>query len=776
MDEIVDQYRKIATSLGLDKKTENAFVLENIYRITKEKRDDEQRVLELERNEKQTALEHERDEKQKVLEFERKEKERERSSQLELEKERLKIEVLEREKAHEASERDRTQQFELEKLRLINEQKSFELEANTSRQESQTSLSETRNPSTRWNIDMPLLNAAAEVDVAAYLKRFEHLCETQNIPREYWTSALSAKFTGNSLRLYDMLSKDEIKDYDLFSQALLKRFLLTAEHFRQSFRTKKIETGETYSQFMSRLSGLFSKWTELSGTSSTYSDLRSLILREQFLQQESPELAIFLKEREFDSLLSLTHAADLFQEAHEKDVKTKPHQEPKKFQQQNASANKGQHFENNTSNKKFVAKGDNQDSQVTCTYCKRRGHLESKCYQKFGRPAFNQRIGAMSNSNSNQDFQLVTETPNQFIPEPSNNRQSEQTRHVFHEHDSSSGCKYSCGPRDINFTCGCSAYNVRSAFEIKTSHQAEKLNPITTGKINGKMGRVLRDTGATCIVVKESFVEKRQFTGGKELCVLIDGTTKLYPTAMIHLVTPYFHGKSKAIVMDNTLYDVFNGSRFDSNVDFKRAASTIQPKESAQQILLEPVGKQIESVEINPSSPVAFEIERYTAPILSQTSLIQEPESSPNPIQEVSNEIQEVNSQTETLEIQAVLTRGMKAKSQQPLKPLKTPTFQDLDLTVDEVKTLQKSDKSLTKLWEKVDKAPSKVLKPYQHSFYVKNGLLYRKFSSPKNMVGNAISQLVVPEKLRNKVMEISHSSILGAHMGCAKTLSRIVT
>src|SRR5260221_3106936 len=51
-----------------------------------------------------------------------------------------------------------------------------------------------------------------------------------------------------------MLSKDEIKDYDLLSQALLKRFLLTAEHFRLSFRTKKIESGETYSQFMSRLS------------------------------------------------------------------------------------------------------------------------------------------------------------------------------------------------------------------------------------------------------------------------------------------------------------------------------------------------------------------------------------------------------------------------------------------------------------------------------------------------------------------------------------------
>src|SRR5260221_1631971 len=145
MDEIVDQYREIATSLGLDKKSENAFVLENINRITKEKREDEQRVLERERDDKQMerqekVLQIERQEK--VLQMERQDKERERSSQLELEKEKLRFE---------ASERDRTQQFELEKLRLLNEQKRFELETNTSRQESQTSLSETRNPSTRWN-------------------------------------------------------------------------------------------------------------------------------------------------------------------------------------------------------------------------------------------------------------------------------------------------------------------------------------------------------------------------------------------------------------------------------------------------------------------------------------------------------------------------------------------------------------------------------------------------------------------------------------------------
>ena len=118
----------------------------------------------------------------------------------------------------------------------------------------------------------------------------------------------------------------------------------------------------------------------------------------------------------------------------------------------------------------------------------------------------------------------------------------------------------------------------------------------------------------------------------------------------------------------------------------------------------------------------------------------------------------------------------MQAKSTKPIKPLKTPTFPDLDLSVEKVKQLQKNDKCLKKLWEKVDKQPLMVLKLYQHTFYVKKDLLYRKFTTPKIQVSNTINQLVVPERLRLKVMEISHSSILGAHMGCTKTLSRIMT
>src|SRR5260221_14308585 len=83
------------------------------------------------------------------------------------------------------------------------------------------------------------------------------------------------------------------------------------------------------------------------------------------------------------------------------------------------------------------------------------------------------------------------------------------------------------------------------------------------------------------------------------------------------------------------------------------------------------------------STPVTIEKSQNTKPLLIQDSLIQEPKVNPIPIQEVTIETQEIISLPETLDLQAILTRGMQAKMQKPLNPLKTPTFPDLDLTVE---------------------------------------------------------------------------------------------
>ena len=71
---------------------------------------------------------------------------------------------------------------------------------------------------------------------------------------------------------------------------------------------------------------------------------------------------------------------------------------------------------------------------------------------------------------------------------------------------------------------------------------------------------VLRDTGSTTCVVKSSLVKPEQMTGSHELCMLIDGVVKRYPTAVVELKTPYYTGTAKVLCMDSPVQDIIIGN------------------------------------------------------------------------------------------------------------------------------------------------------------------------------------------------------------------------
>ena len=64
-----------------------------------------------------------------------------------------------------------------------------------------------------------------------------------------------------------------------------------------------------------------------------------------------------------------------------------------------------------------------------------------------------------------------------------------------------------------------------------------KMTPCTTGSFNNTETMVLKDTGSTMCVVGSSLVKPEQMTGSYELCMLIDGVVKRYPTAVVELDT-----------------------------------------------------------------------------------------------------------------------------------------------------------------------------------------------------------------------------------------------
>ena len=102
--------------------------------------------------------------------------------------------------------------------------------------------------------------------------------------------------------------------------------------------------------------------------------------------------------------------------------------------------------------------------------------------------------------------------------------------------------------------------------------------PTAQGTVNGKKVIALRDTGCTGCVVRMSLVSSDQLLGKESDVTLIDESTQRYPLAMVEIDCPFFTGKTEALCMDDTVYDLvignIHGSQLPDMSHFSAAAVT----------------------------------------------------------------------------------------------------------------------------------------------------------------------------------------------------------
>ena len=102
--------------------------------------------------------------------------------------------------------------------------------------------------------------------------------------------------------------------------------------------------------------------------------------------------------------------------------------------------------------------------------------------------------------------------------------------------------------------------------------------PTAESTVNSRKVEVLSDTGCTCCTVKRSLVSDDQLIGKKSYVALIDETTQRYPLAVIDIDCPFFTGKTEALCMEDTLYDLvignIDGSKLPDMSHFSAAAVT----------------------------------------------------------------------------------------------------------------------------------------------------------------------------------------------------------
>ena len=193
---------------------------------------------------------------------------------------------------------------------------------------------------------LPTFNEKDNMD--AYLARFERFAKAQNWTEDQWSVYLSALLTGEALEVYHRMAEDDCLDYTHLKEALLFKYQLTKEGFRDKFKQEKPKYDETPSQFVLRIGGYLDRWIELAKIEKRYEDLREMILKEQFLSSCDKELHVYLDEHNKEDLNALTELAKTYLAAHGRNLSTQMRQNEDK-------------------------------SKMKCNRCQRIGHISSRC-------------------------------------------------------------------------------------------------------------------------------------------------------------------------------------------------------------------------------------------------------------------------------------------------------------------------------------------------------------------------------------------------------------
>ena len=481
-------------------------------------------------------------------------------------------------------------EIELEKLKHSFEMKHLELmgQLEVQRATFKTELEKQKSEKLAHARDPKLPYFEESKDkMDSYLSRFEKYATANKWDKNVWAAYLSALLKGRALDVYDRLSTEDAADYDKLKDALLKNFDMTERGFRKKFRYSRPERSETFIQFSSRLCSYLNKWLTMAKVEKSFEAVCDFMARDQFLEACSRELFVHLKPKAFENLDAMAKEADLFAEARGGVF---------------SCVNKGQRDNNKGAAQSKPESKPSGKPEIKCGICGK-GHLTIRCYKNPDRKqAYSAEVasGSSGSKGSNSDYGGENEQGTQIKSEESESSRGRgytrgRGRGYFRGRGKTDGaprggghqmsfCKTEVnrdaddGIESIYQSKIDSSLNSDSKIKEGVCYFLKSRLPTAEGTVNGRNVEVLRDTGCTCCTVKRSLVSDDQLIGKESYVTLIDETTQKYPLAVIDVDCPFFTGKTEALCMEDTLYDLvignIDGSKLPDMSHFSAAAVT----------------------------------------------------------------------------------------------------------------------------------------------------------------------------------------------------------
>lgn len=153
-------------------------------------------------------------------------------------------------------------------------------------------------------------------DIEHFLITFERIAIACRWPKADWAFHLIPLLTGKARGAFVHMDVDLSMNYDQVKQAILQKYDINSETYRQRFRSLQVEPEETPKELYIRLKELYGKWVQPKGK--TVGQINEIIILEQYLRMLSPELQVWIKEHDPKSAEEAASLADVFVAARRK--------------------------------------------------------------------------------------------------------------------------------------------------------------------------------------------------------------------------------------------------------------------------------------------------------------------------------------------------------------------------------------------------------------------------------------------------------------------------
>lgn len=222
-------------------------------------------------------------------------------------------------------------------------------------------------------------------DVGLIRVNFERTCEKMRFERESWPQRLLTVLPCEAADVIARLSREEAEDYERVKAALLRKYRLSKEEFRQRFRKSERKPDESYAEFAYGLKANLVEWLKSEGAYGDHDKVVECVGLEQFYRSLQESVRFWVQDRpEVETVRRAAELADEYvsrrgehkEPRATRDRKSESAEKGKYPQARRSEARDGQSSQSQKSNEVETARGSREVAGRTDDSQARKRHLK----------------------------------------------------------------------------------------------------------------------------------------------------------------------------------------------------------------------------------------------------------------------------------------------------------------------------------------------------------------------------------------------------------------